>query len=134
MLMILICIKIEIGHTQVCNKNLLNEDFALCQLSSSNAVIGVNMDIETLQDEVDVMHTEQAMAALEQLVPDSLAHLTPSVRSRFNNAILNIAVNRILAEEGATTTSVILARLSDAIISGRVPTSSGPIDLLKMDD
>lgn len=92
------------------------------------------MDIKTFQREVEVMHTEQAMAVLEQMVPDSLAHLPVGVRGKFNNAILNIAVNRILAEEGATMTSVILARLSDAIMSGQTPTPASPIDLLKMDD
>ena len=58
----------------------------------------------------DIAHTEMAMAALDGLMPEALSRCSPEVRDRFDNALLNVAVNRIIAVEGA----LVLCRASQS--------------------
>jgi len=80
-----------------------------------------------------IRQTEAAMDALEALLPDTLAVAPEATRATFNNALLNIAVNRIVAMEGAATTAGILWRLTEAVASGRRPHPGRPVDLSGLD-
>ncbi|MEM8768689.1 MAG: hypothetical protein AAGE43_14675 [Pseudomonadota bacterium] len=77
----------------------------------------------------DALHTERAMELLEAALPATVEAAGPAIKARFNNALLNVAVNRILAEEGASTTATILWRIADALSEGAKPTPGNPVDL-----
>lgn len=83
--------------------------------------------------DLDAIRTAEAMGALERVIPESLDGLGSEVKARFDNAMLNVAVNRILLEEGALKTSALLIRLADAIASNHLPTEDSPIELTKLD-
>ena len=80
----------------------------------------------------DALHTERAMEILEAALPATVEAAGPAIRARFNNALLNVAVNRILAEEGAATTATILWRIADALSAGAKPTPGNPVDLTSL--
>lgn len=73
--------------------------------------------------------TEIAMRILQSMVPEVLTLAGPSVQARFDNALLNIAVNRIVEAEGAQRASTILFRLADAVSTGPTPEPGSPVDL-----
>ena len=77
----------------------------------------------------DAYYTLQAMRALERLVPSLLDRATPPVRAKFNNALLNVAVNRLVEAEGRKAASVILQRLADVLRNGHRATPEFPTDL-----
>ena len=77
----------------------------------------------------DAYHTLQAMRALERLVPSSLDRAAPPVRAKLNNALLNVAVNRLVEAEGRTAAAVILGRLADVLHNGQWATPAFPADL-----
>ena len=77
----------------------------------------------------DAHYTLLAMRALERLVPAALNRAPPPVRAKFNNALLNVAVNRLIDIEGPTTAATILWRLADLLENGHRPTPESPIEL-----
>ncbi|MEM7364766.1 MAG: hypothetical protein AAF525_12135 [Pseudomonadota bacterium] len=77
----------------------------------------------------DAVHTEIAMQVLDRMIPDILDQNGPAVRARFDNALLNLAVNRLVAAEGTSTAATILWRLADVIQSGVDATPDKPADL-----
>lgn len=82
----------------------------------------------------DAYYTYLAMAALSRFVPDSLEDAPEPVRVKFDNALLNIAVNRLVNAEGPVTAATILWRLADFIREGRVATPQHPADLSILHD
>ena len=54
----------------------------------------------TVDIDPDVVHTEIAMQVLDRMIPDILEENGPAVRARFYNALLNLAVSRLVAAEG----------------------------------
>jgi len=80
-------------------------------------------------DDLAVRRTEAAMEALESLLPEALERDPHGTRATFNNALLNVAVNRIVAMEGPTATAALLWRLTDALASDRQPQPGAPLDL-----
>ena len=90
-------------------------------------------DVEPRMDP-DAYYTNLAMRALSRLVPDALADAPDSIRERFDNALLNVAVNRVVEAEGRTATATILWRLADVLQDGRVATPHRPVDLTGCDD
>jgi hypothetical protein len=89
------------------------------------------MSVTTI--ELEAVHTEQAMQILQRMIRETLSEAGPAVQDRFDNAMLNIAVNRILEEEGPERTATILFRLADAVGQQAVPDAGAPIDLTKLD-
>ncbi|MBH64688.1 MAG: hypothetical protein CL569_20015 [Alphaproteobacteria bacterium] len=87
----------------------------------------------TVAHDLEGAQTEEAMRILERLVPDALNSAGPGVRSRFDNAVLNIAVNRIVEVEGGPRTATILMRLAEVIAQERRPVPGTPIDLTRLD-
>lgn len=76
---------------------------------------------------------ENTMDVLEEKLPMVLEETPLHLRGSFDNALLNLAVNRIIAMEGEEVTSNILWRLADVISSGVKPTPGDPIDLTGYD-
>lgn len=81
----------------------------------------------------DAEYTELAMYTLQLLIPNALDDSGPMVRARFDNAMLNIAVNRIVEVEGSSAAATILWRIADAIGAGQRPASGSPIELSQFD-
>ena len=79
-----------------------------------------------------LVHTERAMAVVERLVPESLDGAPAALQECLNNAMLNVAVNRILNVEGAAVTAAMLWRLADALSSGVRPGPDQAIDLREL--
>lgn len=88
-----------------------------------------------MHHEIDraIRQTETAMAALEELLPDSIDDAPESTRTVFNNALLNVAVNRIIAMEGVEVTAGILWRLTEVVATGRRPGACEPAELSRLD-
>ncbi len=80
----------------------------------------------------DLAHTQQAMHMLEGLLESMLEQSEAAVRDRVDNALLNIAVNRIIDVEGEAVTATILWRLADAINSGVSPNPEQAIELTQL--
>jgi hypothetical protein len=65
-----------------------------------------------------------------QRIQHSLRDIPPAQREYIANALLNVAVTRMLKEEGALQTASILVRLGDAVATGNeAPTPEQAIDL-----
>jgi hypothetical protein len=76
---------------------------------------------------------ESTMDVLEEQIPVVFDQTPHHLRASFDNALLNLAVNRIIAMEGEQVTSSILWRLADVIASGIKPTSDEPVELTGYD-
>ena len=62
-----------------------------------------------------------------------MLHDVPQAQREYiANALLNLAVSRMLKEEGHSETASILMRLGDAVGSGDVPPPERPVDLSRM--
>ncbi len=81
----------------------------------------------------EVKDTKTAMSLLEAVMPKVFLDVSPNIQARFDNALLNMAVNRIIAAEGHERTAAILIRLADAMVSRQLPTAERPIDLTRLD-
>ena len=65
-----------------------------------------------------------------QKIQGSLQHIPPAHRHYIANALLNMAVGRMLQEEGNAQTSTILMRLGDYVASSRnAPAPERAVDL-----
>ena len=82
----------------------------------------------------DAPYTRVAMHALARFVPSSLDDAPEAVRARFNNALLNVAVHRLIEVEGQTAAATILWRIGDVLQDGYLPTPDHPIELTRQDD
>lgn len=84
--------------------------------------------------DVDAYYTHIAMRALARFVPASFDAAPAAVRARFDNALLNVAVSRLVEAEGKTTAATILWRLADVLQDDRPATLDRPADLTAWDD
>ena len=80
-------------------------------------------------DDYDVWAVEVAMETLERRIKPIVSDAPLSAQTRFNNALLDLAVNRIVALEGSKFTAGILWRLADAIADGKKPEPGKAVDL-----
>ncbi|HWB50590.1 MAG TPA: hypothetical protein VG651_15885 [Stellaceae bacterium] len=69
----------------------------------------------------EVAALQEVMSAVEQRLPDILVELPQSHRPLLTNALLNVSINHILAEEGGPATASILQRLAALIAAGERP-------------
>ena len=80
----------------------------------------------------EIINTQLAM----QIISDSLSELITSepkeVQERFTNALLNIAVHRLINDEGTNTAASILWRLVDTIQSDPQAITEHPIELNRL--
>ena len=87
-----------------------------------------NASDSVIDKDIDVYFTEKAMCALSEVLKESFDSLPDDLRNHFDNALLNIAVNRIVGAEGPVTTATLLWRISDALQSGIKPTPGNPLE------
>lgn len=74
------------------------------------------------------------LQSVMQRIQQSLSDIPPSQREYIANALLNVAVTRMLKEEGAMQTATILARLGDVVSSGNdAPHPERAVDLSRFD-
>lgn len=104
----------------------MNRDFAAMRMHrAAPADIGTHLDAH---------YTDVAMRAIARRAPALLAEESPAVRARLDNALLNVAVNRLVRAEGRASAATILWRLADALQDGGPATPQRPIDLTAQDD
>ncbi len=60
----------------------------------------------------------------------SLRHIPEAQRTYIGNALLILAVCRMLSDEGAQRTATALIRLADAVLDDPPPSLDAPLDLL----
>ena len=87
----------------------------------------------TLHLDRDAYYTQVATRTLAQLVPSLLDDAPDSVRERFDNALLNVAVNRLVEAEGPGKAAAILWRLADLLGDPDAVAPRSPIELTRMD-
>lgn len=81
--------------------------------------------------DADALNTQHAMNILHRVLPDAFEAESPAVQARFSNALLNVAVHQLIAEEGQTQAATLLWRLADTISTGNDP--DYPVELTRMD-
>ncbi len=59
----------------------------------------------------------------------AISGLAPWQEDCLGNALLNLAMERMIGEEGAARTAAILWRLADTVATGRVPSPGAPVAL-----
>lgn len=69
----------------------------------------------------EIAALQTVMSAVEQRLPDILVELPQSHRPLLTNALLNVSINHLLAEEGSPATAAILQRLAALIAAGERP-------------
>ncbi|MEM7020745.1 MAG: hypothetical protein AAF512_25815 [Pseudomonadota bacterium] len=87
------------------------------------------MQIET---EFEVERIEKAMQVVKRWIPTELDDAPENVKAQFDNALLNVAVSRMVAAEGHEVAATVLWRLADALSEGAKPTSENPLDLSRL--
>jgi hypothetical protein len=81
-------------------------------------------------------HIELEVAQLQTImshIQAALHDIPARQRSYIANALLNLAVARMIKEEGGARTSTLLMRLSDVVAEGGRAEPSAPIDLSRTD-
>jgi hypothetical protein len=74
------------------------------------------------------------LQSVMQRIQHSLRDIPASQREYIANALLNVAVTRMLKEEGAVLTASILVRLGDVVATGNdAPHPDRPVDLSRLD-
>ena len=74
------------------------------------------------------------LQSVMQRIQNSLRDIPASQREYIANALLNVAVTRMLKEEGPMLTATILARLGDVVSTGNeAPSPQRAIDLGRFD-
>ena len=74
-------------------------------------------------------NTQLAMQTINDSLSDLIASEPTEIQERFTNALLNIAVHRLIHDEGSNTAASILWRLVDIIQSDPNAMLDQPIEL-----
>lgn len=77
---------------------------------------------------IEVAQLQSVMHRIQCLLHD----VPQAQREYIANALLNLAVSRMLKEEGHSQTASILMRLGDAVGGGDAPPPERPVDLSRM--
>jgi hypothetical protein len=78
-------------------------------------------DAARLARHPEIAALQEVMRAVEESLPDILTALPLTQHPLIANALLNLSVNHILAEEGSAATASILQRLAALILVGDQP-------------
>jgi hypothetical protein len=79
------------------------------------------------------LHLAQLQFVMQR-IQDALRDVPPAERLYLGNALLNLAVNRILCDEGSQRTASILLRLSGVVeTSGKPPPAHQAVELTRLD-
>lgn len=87
--------------------------------------------VRALADEIADLQT--VMRLIDVLLEEISAAAPPAQRALIPNALLNLAVERILAEEAAGPAATILYRLAELITEGERPRGSDAFPLNRHD-
>jgi len=94
--------------------------------TASNCLTRVMVDGD---HDIEVAQLQSVMHRIQ----DALCHVPVTQREYIANALLNLAVARMLREDGAIHTAGILARLGSVVSEGRsAPPPEGAIDLTRL--
>ena len=80
----------------------------------------------------DLRKTMRAMEVLASWIPLLYREVEPDIADRFDNALLNIAVHRLVEEEGKAKTATILFRLAEAVAADDQRLSDNPVELTNL--
>jgi predicted nucleic acid-binding protein len=83
--------------------------------------------------DLDLQKTVKAMELLDTWIARLQEQFAPDIVDRFDNALLNIAVHRLVDEEGARKTATMLFRLAEIIAEGKDRSFENPVELNKLD-
>lgn len=83
--------------------------------------------------DLDLQKTVKAMELLDTWIARLQKQFAPDIVDRFDNALLNIAVHRLVEEEGAKKTATMLYRLAEIIAEGKERSFENPVELTKLD-
>jgi hypothetical protein len=83
--------------------------------------------------DLDLQKTVKAMELLDTWIARLQEQFAPDIVDRFDNALLNIAVHRLVEEEGAKKTATMLYRLAEIIAEGKERSFENPVELTKLD-
>ena len=61
-----------------------------------------------------------------------LCQVELDLAERFNNALLNIVVHRLVNEERSDTAATILFRLAETVATGEVDGAEAPVELTRL--
>ena len=86
-----------------------------------------------MHQDPDAHHTQIATRTLAQRVLFLLDDAPHAVRERFDNALLNVAVNRLVEAEGSSRAAAILWRLADLLGDAHGGAPPSPVELTRMD-
>jgi hypothetical protein len=81
-------------------------------------------------DGIEVAHLQEVMMRIRSAFHEVLI----AKRSYIANALLNLAVARMIEEEGRPRASTLLLRLGDVVGSSATPESVSPIDISRRND
>lgn len=76
---------------------------------------------------------QAVMHEIDDHVDEAITAVAPHRRILIPNALLNVAVERILAERGSDATVAVLRRLAELIADGRQPQCGQAIALTRAD-
>lgn len=79
---------------------------------------------------IEVAQLQSVMQRIQSMLHD----VPQAQREYIANALLNLAVSRMVKEEGMTQTASILMRLGDVVASGEHPPPQRAVDLTRLHD
>ncbi|MDA9999212.1 hypothetical protein N9E70_00850 [bacterium] len=109
---------------------IISTNFKQHKQSSGESIMGT---AKRKMERYAISALDSAMHVLEEKILTVFEQTPLDLRASFDNALLNLAVNRIIAMEGEQVTSGILWRLADVIASGVKPTIEEPVELTGYD-
>ena len=88
---------------------------------------------KAMKSDPELLKTIEAMELIDAWIPKMLSQIEPDLAERFNNALLNIVVHRLVNEEGNDTAATILFRLAETVATGEVHSAEAPVELTRLD-
>ena len=85
-----------------------------------------------VSDDEFAVEVAQLQKIMER-IQSALHEIPQRQRSYIANALLNLAVAKMIKEEGRPRTSTLLLRLSDVLASGTMAEAHAPVDLSRTD-
>ena len=77
----------------------------------------------------DSENTRLAMQAINESLSELIKNEPSEIQERFTNALLNIAIHRLIEDEGTSRAATILWRLVDVIENEPTTNLDGPVEL-----
>ena len=91
------------------------------------------VSVTSMSRDPEARHTQIATRTLAQRVLLLLDDAPDAIRERFDNALLNVAVNRLVEAEGPSRAAAILWRLADLLGDAHARSAATPVEITRMD-